>query len=58
MHLQNSDGLINRLKIFSERRIASNKFKDNISGEKNQVFFKIYYNFSNDFSIKRAPAFA
>jgi hypothetical protein len=53
VHSQNSAVLIKVLKIFSERRIASNKFKDNMSEKKKQVFFKIYYNFSNDFSIKR-----
>jgi hypothetical protein len=37
------------LKGFSEHRIISNKVKDNVSRKKNQAFFEIYYNFSNDF---------
>jgi hypothetical protein len=45
----NSEVLTNILKGFSEYRIASNKFKDNVSGRKNQGFFEIYYKFSNDF---------
>jgi hypothetical protein len=53
MHSQNSDMLNNVLKIFSERRITSNNFKDNASRTKNQAFFEIYYTFSNNFLKKR-----